>query len=1079
MISRKITSILMSAACALLLAPSVWGQAVRVSGVVTDESGEPIVGAAVYDKGDKTSGVMTDSDGRYSLTVAGRGTTLVFSILGYEEVEERVGKRSVIDVVMREDALTLESAEVVAVGYGTVARRDLTGSVAKVDMDDIIRSTPQNFDQAISGRVAGVVVTSPDGAVGSTASITIRGNNSLTQSSEPLYVIDGFPSESSMAAAINPADIESFDVLKDASATAIYGARGANGVIVITTKKGTEGRPKVNFSSSLTMNVITKKMELLDAYGFVEMMSDYYEKVDYGSSGSNIYFAGLDEDGVRNYHTYTLEDYRDIPQVNWQDLMYRNSLTQNYNLTLSGGNKSSGTRYNFSLGHINQDGIIINSNYKRYSFKFTINQKITEDLTLDATANFSRNITSGATPSSATNSGGASSYLMYSVWGYRPVKPIIFGYVDDAFINSIVDEGEISDDGTVEVDINDTRFNPVASARNEVRTNTQDYMSLNAALNWNILPELVLRVSGGYTFNNRRREEFNNSQTSTGYAKSWSGWGINGSFYNTNTSDWLEENTLTWTKTYNDTHHLQVLGGVTFQGEDQDYSGARAIQLATEQEGINALYTGTYLSVWPSSYGWTLMSFLSRVNYNYAYKYYLTASFRSDGSSKFPKANRWGFFPSASAAWNFNRENLLKDSRWLSNGKLRLSWGLTGNNRTSTPYDYYAQYTRLVDDWNTLDYVNDNVIVPGYYPSNMSNDDLKWETTEQTDLGIDLGLFKNRIKVTADVYVKHTRDLLLRATIPATSGYKSQMVNIGSMRNRGVELTLDLVPVQTRRFTWTSSFNIARNQNTVTSLVDTQHSLLSTVSFENNFNAQYAYITQAGRPTGMMYGFIYDGTYKEDDFNNGITLKEGVPHLSSVAASSMRPGDPRYRDINGDGVIDDNDRTIIGCGQPDFTGGWNNSFNIGAFDLSVFFNWSVGNDILNANRLIFENPYSRNQLNQFATVRNRYSSRNPTSDIPAVYAQGMYVYSSRVIEDGSFLRLKNAAIGYTIPSKTCKRLGIDHCRVYVSADNLWTLTNYSGQDPEVSTKNSVLTPGFDWSAYSRATGYTAGLSITF
>ena len=1060
-----------------------FSQGARISGTVRDSAGEPLAGAAVFEKG-TTNGVLTDYDGNYSITLKGSGGELVYSILGFDEVSEKTAGRTRIDVTLKESSTMLEEAEVVAVGYGTVARRDLTGSVAKVGMDEITRSTPQNFDQAIAGRIAGVVVTTSDGAVGAEASITIRGNNSLTQSSEPLYVIDGFPSESSMASALNPSDIESVDVLKDASATAIYGARGANGVIVITTKKGSEGKPRINFNASWTGNRVFNTIELLDGYGFAEMMVDYAGKINYsGGTVSSIYLAGRTPEGERRYtgqYAHKLEDYLDAPYVDWQDLVYRNSLTTNYGLSISGGNSRAGSRYNVSLGWLDQNGIIINSKFSRYSIKADLSQKITKTISADFSTSFSRSSTRGATPSSATNSGGASSYLMYSVWGYRPVKPLIFGYVDDAFRNNIVDGGEVSEDGSIEVDINDTRFNPVASARNEYRLNRLDYITVNGALNWEILPELKLRVSAGYTDSRRRREEFNGTETSTGYANSWSGWGINGLVYNTSVSGWIEENTLTYTKNFGGDHHFQALGGISLQGERMLYNGTRATHLTREDIGIDALSTGSFMaSLVPTDYEWGLMSYLSRFNYNYAFKYYVTVSVRADGSSKFPKANRWGFFPSASVAWNFNRENLLKNSRWINNGKLRFSWGQTGNNRTSTPYDFYSQYTRLVDDTRSADYVLDNKIVPGFFSNTMSNDDLRWETTEQIDLGLDLGFFKNRIKITADAYLKNTYDLLLRATVPGTSGYTSQMINVGSMSNKGVELSLDVVPVQTKHFSWTSSFNIAMNRNTVTALIDTQHSLLSQVSFENNFSGQYAYITQVGRPTGLMYGFIYDGTYKEDSFVNGTNLKEGVPYLSSVAQSQIRPGDPRYRDINADGIIDDNDRTIIGCGQPDFTGGWNNSFAIGPFDFSVFFNFSVGNDILNANRLIFENPRCNNQLNQFASVRNRYSSSNPDSDIPAVYANGTYVFSSRVIEDGSFLRLKNVALGYTLPDKAARKLHLDHLRVYVSADNLWTLTNYSGQDPEVSTKPGVLTPGFDWSAYARATGLTAGLSLTF
>jgi hypothetical protein len=361
----------------------------------------------------------------------------------------------------------------------------------------------------------------------------------------------------------------------------------------------------------------------------------------------------------------------------------------------------------------------------------------------------------------------------------------------------------------------------------------------------------------------------------------------------------------------------------------------------------------------------------------------------------------------------------------------------------------------------------------------MANDKLKWETTEQWNVGLDFSAFDSRIKVTADWYLKNTRDLLLQATIPASSGYTSAMLNIGSMQNQGFEFTLDLVPVQKKNFTWNMNFNIAMNRNKVTALTNDQYSLMRSVSWDKDFNSQYPYITQVGKPSGLMYGFIYEGTYKPAEFNNGVALKDGVAYMASVGRDKVRPGDPKYRDINKDGVIDDNDRTVIGCGQPLHTGGFGNTFNFYGFDVNVFFSWSYGNDVLNANRLFFESGLKTN-TNQLKSYVNRYRpGLNETSDIPRVQAKGMDVYSSRVVEDASFLRLKNITIGYTLPRKTLRKMHFDTMRVYVSGENLWTLTGYSGPDPEVSTRNSVLTPGFDWSAYPRAMGVTAGLSFTF
>ena len=1052
----KLTVLLTSLAVSLASVWNMSAQNTEVKGRVTDTAGEPLVAVTVYESGNTSNGTVTDIDGNYTISVPPTAT-LIFSCLGFEEVQEVVAKRNTINVSLAEEQLSIDAAEVVSIGYGTVSRRDLTGSVSKVDMGDIMKTPVTNFDQALTGRIAGVVVSTSDGALGAEANITIRGNNSLTQSSAPLYIIDGFPSESSMATSLNSADIESIDILKDASATAIYGARGANGVIVITTKQGVEGKPKINFSASWTGSKIANKIDLMDGYEFVEFQTDRYGVYN----GTNPY---LDEG-------YTLEDYKDAVWLDWQDEVYRPALTQNYNISLSGGSKEMGNRYNVSFSALDQDGIIVKSNFQRYQGKINFIQKIGKRIELNVLANYSRSVTNGVTPTDAQQSSSASGWLIYSLWGYRPVKPLKNGSIEN-YMDELVDEDVNSAD--------DYRFNPAKTVRNEYRKTIVDYLNANASLSWTIIDDLVLKVSGGYTMNKRRREEFNGSQTYTGYAGSPSGKGINGAIYWTDQITWLNENTLTWTKHVRRNHHLNLLAGVTFQGQNMDYKGVRAEQLSTEALGLNGLNTGEYQNVTPYERDWTLMSGLFRLNYNYKYKYYLTASFRADGSSKFPADNRWGYFPSAGLSWNFNREEALKNSRWLKNGKLRLSWGLTGNNRTTTPYDYYAQITTVPGDSQSYDYVFNGQVVSGYFPNNMSNEKLKWETTEQWNVGLDLSFFENdRIRVTADWYLKNTYDLLLQATMPASSGYTSAMMNIGSMRNSGWEFSLETLNINHKNFQWNTTFNIAFNRNKVTALTQNQYSLFSAVNWDQRFNSQYPYITQVGKPSGLMYGYIYEGTYKSDDFANGSLLKPGIPYSAATGRSNVKPGDPKYKDINGDGVIDDNDRTVIGCGQPIHTGGFGNSFYFYGFDVNIFFSWSFGNDILNANRLIFENGNIAN-LNQLASYTDRYDSvKNPDSDMPAIGANDMFVYSSRVVEDGSFLKLRNVSVGYTLPRNVLRKMHFDTMRVYVSADNVWTWTKYSGPDPEVSTRNSVLTPGFDWSAYPRSIGVTAGVSFTF
>ncbi len=1043
---------------ALLLAVQSFAQT-PITGRVVDTSGNPLIGVTVLVKG-TSKGTSTDVNGNFTVSAA-ESQTLSFSYLGYTPVEEVVGKRTVINVKMSEEATTIGNVEVVSVGYGTVARRDLTGSVAKADLGAIMKTNVTTFDQALGGRIAGVVVTTGDGALGSEANITIRGNNSLTQSSAPLYIIDGFPMESSLAASLNPNDFESVDVLKDASATAIYGARGANGVIVITTKRGNEGAPKVNFNASFTMNHISNKIDLLNPYEFVALQTEMCEL----TGSTNPY---LNEINPITGLNYTLEDYRGQKGQDKQDEIYRTSFTQNYHISVSGG--KDGIRYNASFSALDQDGIIERSNFQRYQGKINLTLPLHKKLQFNMNANYSRSTINGVTPTDAQAASSASGWLIYSIWGYRPIRPL---GKETGDIDSELTDADVASS-------NDYRFNPAQTVRNEIRKTTIDYLNANAALTWTIIPDLKLKVTAGYTLNKRRREEFNGTKTYTGNPQSPSGKGINGGIYWTDQSTWLNENTLTYKKRLGKSHNLDFLGGITFQGQKQSYDGVSATQLTNEALGLAGLHTGNYQVVNPWRRNWAMMSFLFRANYNFKYKYYLTFSFRADGSSKFPDGNRFGYFPSAGASWNFSRENLLKKTDWLSTGKLRASWGMTGNNRTSTPYDFYAQISTKPGSASSFDYVFNGANVAGYFPSNMANDKLKWETTTQYDVGLDLGFFEDRIRLTADWYLKDTDDLLLNATMPISSGHSSAMVNIGKIRNQGWEFSLETVNIKTRNFQWTTSFNIAFNRNEIRALNSGENTLLpNPLTWDQKFSGQYPYISQVGKPTGMMFGYIYLGTYKNEDFNSAGLLKDGVPYLTEYKRDEIKPGDAKYLDINGDGKITEADRTIIGCGQPLHTGGFGNTLTWRNFDLNFFFAWSYGNDVLNANRLIFESGASR-ELNQLASYVDRFDAvKNPYSDIPRAYANGTMLYSSRVVEDASYLRLKSISLGYNLPSKVLRKIHISALRIYVSVDNVWTITGYSGPDPEVSTRNSVLTPGFDWSAYPRSIGATAGINITF
>lgn len=1037
---------------------------VLVRGTVVDQTGESVIGASIQVKG-TTQGTITDIDGKFSLGVPDKKSVIVVSFIGYATKELQVDTSKPMSIVLEEDTKVLD--EVVVVGYQEVRKKDLTGSVAKADMNELLNTPVGSFDQTLGGRIAGVNVSSSEGTPGGTMNIVIRGNNSLTQDNSPLYVIDGFPVEdAAIASTINPSDIESLDILKDASATAIYGARGANGVVIITTKKGKVGKAQITYDGSVTMHHVTRTIPMMDAYEFVKLQAETYPASIANSTGGYL----MEYQGKQ----WTLDDYRGIFQYDWQDEILRTALQHNHNIRLTGG--TEGVRYNASVSYYNQDGILLNSGYERFQARAnTVIKRNKLDISL--TTNYSRSIQTGSTPSETSYSG--MNNLFYSVWGYRPVT-----YPNksmESLLNDVKDEAIDSS--------NDYRFNPIRSLKEEYRKYYINNLQLNGYVSYEFIKGLKLKVSGGYTYDARKNDQFNNSNTRYGGPTSTDK--VNAQIIRNERLTWLNENTLTYQTNIKKKHFFNSLVGITFQNSDYEYYSLKSTHIPNESLGMAGMADGTLSSSSSLKSSWSMMSYLARLNYNYKSKYYATASFRADGSSKFSKKHRYGYFPSGSLAWNFMEEEFMAPiKKVVGAGKLRVSWGLTGNNRIGE-YDYYALLQMLKEKQG--DYISNGSIPSGVYPfdNDMSsvgmvpvslpNEDLKWETTEQWNVGLDLSFFNERLNFTADVYRKTTRDLLLEASLPLVSGYYSATKNIGKVRNDGLELSLSTVNVQTKDFTWTSDFNIAFNKNEVLELAENQLSLTTAARFDQNYNSQPSYIAKVGLPMGMMYGYIYEGTYKYDDFvksGNSYTLKDNVPYFSSEA--NTQPGMPKYKDVNGDGIIDTNDRTIIGRGLPIHTGGFTNSFTYKGFDLSVFFQWSYGNDIMNANRLFFENAGGKKDLNQFASYANRWTPENPESDIPAATKSASNnVISSRIIEDGSYLRLKTVTLGYTFPKALIAKAKLSNARVYVAAQNLWTWTSYSGYDPEVSVRNSALTPGLDFSSYPRAFTLSFGVNLGF
>ena len=1037
---------------------------VLVKGTVIDKTGESVIGASIQVKG-TTQGTITDIDGKFSLGVPDKKSVIVISFIGYATKELQVDPSKPMSIVLEEDTKVLD--EVVVVGYQEVRKKDLTGSVAKADMNELLNTPVGSFDQTLGGRIAGVNVSSGEGTPGGTMNIVIRGNNSLTQDNSPLYVIDGFPVEdAAIASTINPSDIESLDILKDASATAIYGARGANGVVIITTKKGKVGKAQITYDGSVTMQHVTRTIPMMDAYEFVKLQAETYPASIANSTGGYL----MEYQGKQ----WTLEDYRDIFQYDWQDEILRTALQHNHNIRITGG--TEGVRYNASVSYYNQDGILLNSGYER--FQARANTVVKRDkLDISLTTNYSRSIQTGSTPSETSYSG--MNNLFYSVWGYRPVT-----YPNksmESLLNDVMDEAIDSS--------NDYRFNPIRSLKEEYRKFYINNLQMNGYVSYEFIKGLKLKVSGGYTYDARKNDQFNNSNTRYGGPTSTDK--VNAQIIRNERLTWLNENTLTYQTNIKKKHFFNSLIGITFQNSDYEYYSLKSTHIPNESLGMAGMADGTLSSSSSLKSSWAMMSYLARLNYNYKSKYYATASFRADGSSKFSKKHRYGYFPSGSLAWNFMEEEFMAPiKKVVGAGKLRVSWGLTGNNRIGE-YDYYALLQMLKEKQG--DYISNGSIPSGVYPfdNDMSsvgmvpvslpNEDLKWETTEQWNVGLDLSFFDERLNFTADVYRKTTRDLLLEASLPLVSGYYSATKNIGKVRNDGLELSLSTVNIKTKDFTWTSDFNIAFNKNEVLELAENQLSLTTAAKFDQNYNSQPSYIAKVGLPMGMMYGYLYEGTYKYDDFiksGNSYTLKDNVPYFSSEA--NTQPGMPKYKDINGDGVIDSNDRTIIGRGLPIHTGGFTNSFAYKGFDLSIFFQWSYGNDIMNANRLFFENAGGKKDLNQFASYANRWTPDNPDSDIPAATKSASNnVISSRIIEDGSYLRLKTVTLGYTFPKTLIAKAKLSNARVYLAAQNLWTWTSYSGYDPEVSIRNSALTPGLDFSSYPRAFTLSFGVNLGF
>lgn len=1017
------------------------GEVVR--GTVVDDTFLPLMGASVSIIGaDRATGVITDLDGNFELRVPSANATLEISYIGYETVKVKATPGKDMEIVLKENATML--SDVVAIGYATVKKSDLTGSVESVSMEDLGKANVSSFDQALGGRVAGVYAVASDGQPGEGANIVIRGSNTISDESDgtPLYVIDGFATDDPNAGAIDPADIESIDVLKDASASAIYGARGANGVIIITTKRGSESAPRITYEGSVSCQLRPKGLELLDGYGFVALQSEMLTPRE-----MNLTYFSYDE-SLGRYQT--LDDYSRRPWVDWQDKVYRNAPMTNHHLSLTGGTRN--TRYSASLSYYNQQGTIINSSYESIKARASLDQQLSPTVKFGTVFHFANNLSTGSAPTQGD--GQSTQYFLYQVLAYRPVK---YRSTDD--IEEILD----NNGGTYP-------YNPVKTIENSYEKLRNRQLSVNAYLNWQIARDLLFKVTFSYTWREARTEKFYNKDTYFG-DPTYSPTHSNGQFVVKEWNSWSNEYTLNYNRSIRQ-HKINAMAGFSLNSKQISNVGAKSVMIPWDGQGFWGLDTGTAQSVVADNLRDRMMSAFARFNYDLCGRYLLTATVRADGSSRFP-AHKWGVFPSASAAWRIIDEAFMASaSGWLSNLKLRVGWGTTGNNNTREVYPSNLLYS------GAQNYPWSNTLQPALYLLQPANRDLKWETTSQTDIGLDFGLWHNRLYGSVDIYRKDTRDLLLYADVPPSLGFTQVQQNIGSIANSGLEITLNatVLPGTHGTVKWTSNFNISFNRNKVTALSRGQESRLAGVRYPS---VPDLYICKVGHPLSEMYGYIYDGVYQYDDFDEvspGVyRLKPEVPDNSNDR-SAIRPGDPKLRDINGDGRVTADDRTVIGHGLPIHTGGFTNSFEWRGFDLSIFLQWSYGNDVINYNRVLLENLQGRH-LNQLATAADHWRPDNPTNYLWAPQRGLQNVHTSREVEDASFLRLKNIQLGYTLPMRWLRGSRLASVRVYLGAQNLGTWTAYSGYDPEVSTRNSAMTRGFDYSAYPKAQSFTFGIKI--
>lgn len=992
----------------------------QVSGRVSDESGA-LAGVTVGVKGTDTK-TQTNATGDYTISINGTSAVLVFSYTGYTSYEEAVAGGGRLDVTLTPTASELD--EVVVVGYGTQRKSDLTGSVSSIKADALNQRPAINIEQQMAGRLAGVNVSTNSGRPGGQTNVRIRGYNSVNASNSPLYVVDGVIG----ASLVNPNDIESMEVLKDASATAIYGARGANGVIIVTTKRGSRDGGRISYDPYFSWGTMAKKLDVLNAAEFLALEESAYANAPkYDPSG---YAAGKYVDPISKRNDPKLFDANGNPlyDTDWQAEATRVAFAQNHNLSLVGGNQE--TNYGVFANYANEDGIISNSFMRRYSGRMTLESKIKPWMTVGGTMNFNH-----TEENRVDGSVGALNVTRMMVEAI-PILPVKF------------EDGTWG--GNADYPGMENGENPVNILNNRKDLYLRQNALGNLYANIDLAEGLQFRTSIGYNINNLRNNFYSGrnlrllSADQEGVAN----------VSNTRDNYWQFENYLTYDKSFSDAHRLTAMAGIGWQQFRYFYTYAGSQGFSDDFYQWNNLGVGSRVSTPESNvYQWAMNSYFGRVNYSLLNKYLFTLTGRLDGSSKFGSSNKYAFFPSAAFAWRVAEEDFLRDSEHISDLKLRTSYGLTGNSEIGV----YQSLANLAASTAIFG----GARASGVGIGTLANPNLKWEKTAQYDIGVELALFNNRIRLEADAYYKKTTDMLLNAPIPSSSGYTNIYKNIGNMENRGLEFTLNTDNIR-GAFEWNTSFNISFNRNKVLALGEANDDIFANPNFLSNTN-----IIRVGQPVGSFYGYVREGIW-------------GTDEASEAARYNLLPGDVKLRDLNNDGEINEADRMIIGNGLPKFFGGFLNTFAYKNFDLTVELQFNYGNDLLNLSKATGEDRIG--QVNSYATVLDAWTPTNQQSMVaehrPASSYYTMNI-DTRWVEDGSFLRGKNLLLGYTLPTNALQRIHAERIRVFASLQNFFVATTYSGYDPEVTTYGDAFAQGIEFFGYPKPMTVMLGLNLTF